>query len=86
MRTTSNAGVWLARTIIGSRCEPSPAHTAHCAMPSVGSPLGTSTVTVSGSAPPPPSSVATKKAGTGAGSGASSVLARIRQAEWMCPR
>src|SRR3712207_9524809 len=38
IRTTSNAGVWLARSIIGMRCEPSPAQTAHCAVPSSGRP------------------------------------------------
>src|SRR3954453_848038 len=38
IRTTSIAGVWLARSIIGMRCEPSPAHTAHWAVPAWGSP------------------------------------------------
>ena len=33
MRTASKAGVWLARCIIGMRCEPSPAHEAHCTVP-----------------------------------------------------
>ena len=50
IRTASNAGVWFARSIIGMRCEPSPAQVAHCAMPFSGSP-GISTVTVSGLAP-----------------------------------
>ena len=69
------AGVWLARDIIGVRCEPSPAHEVHCSVPGVdvGMP-GTSMVTVSGAAPPPLSWVARKNAGAPDESGASSVL------------
>src|SRR4051812_4069731 len=79
--TASNAGVSLARSIIGMRCEPSPAHEAHCAMPAVGRP-GTEMVTESGALPPLLSSVATKNAGTGDGSGASLRFGSIRQAVW----
>src|SRR5882724_13280557 len=85
IRTASKAGVWLARCIIGTRCEPSPAHEAHCAVPALGRP-GTWMVTTSGAAPPLLSSVATKNAGTGSGAGASLVLVSIRQAVWKWPR
>ncbi len=85
MRTASMAGVWLARCIIGMRCEPSPAQEAHCAVPAVGMP-GTEMVTESGVALPLLSSVATKNAGTGSGAGAARVLLSIRQAVWKWPR
>ena len=45
------AGVWLARLIIGVRCEPSPAHDVHCMTPAVlVAVAGTSIVTLSGAA------------------------------------
>ena len=47
---------------------------------------GTWMVTVSGVLPPLLSSVATKKAGTGDGSGASLVFGSIRHSVWKWPR